>query len=187
GCSGRLRQEFRELKLLDDITNQMYQGALPVTILGETRYSLIRSFRDHVGMEYTPPLMDAKLMWSVSEPFEMEDANDIRWVKSTLAHKPNIPVESSALNRIITPMKGPEKCKARISDTFDLKQTTTDKRTATSSIQQTPAGCKWSSNSCAYDSVLFVIYNLWNSDIGRYNTEYAAIQSTWMDITAAAF
>ncbi|PBK92313.1 hypothetical protein ARMGADRAFT_1031188 [Armillaria gallica] len=134
GCSGHLHQEFHELELLNDITNWLYQGALPVTILGKTQYSLIQSFRDHIGMEYTPSLMDAKLMWSVSEPFMMEDANDLRWVKSMITHKPNIRIESSAcgkkadntalqalspttqsrnsVNRIITPMKGPEKHKA---------------------------------------------------------------------------
>lgn len=35
-CSGRLQQEFRELEMLDDITSYLYDGTLPVTVIGET-------------------------------------------------------------------------------------------------------------------------------------------------------
>ncbi|PBK81104.1 hypothetical protein ARMGADRAFT_902130, partial [Armillaria gallica] len=41
GCSGFLRQEFRELELLDDITTQQYHGLMPITVTGNTRYALI--------------------------------------------------------------------------------------------------------------------------------------------------
>ncbi|KAK0480901.1 hypothetical protein IW261DRAFT_1309856, partial [Armillaria novae-zelandiae] len=41
GCSGRLHQEFRELEMLDDITKRVYEGTLPDTVHGITRYSLI--------------------------------------------------------------------------------------------------------------------------------------------------
>ncbi|PBL01569.1 hypothetical protein ARMGADRAFT_905965, partial [Armillaria gallica] len=71
GCSRRLRQEFRELEMLDDITGCLYDGSLPVSVTGETRYSLISSFQEYVGKEYTPVRMDARLMWSPLEPFEM--------------------------------------------------------------------------------------------------------------------
>ncbi|PBK89393.1 hypothetical protein ARMGADRAFT_936236, partial [Armillaria gallica] len=36
GCSGFLRQEFRELELLDDITTQQYHGLTPITVMGNT-------------------------------------------------------------------------------------------------------------------------------------------------------
>ena len=37
GASGWLRQEYRELELLDDITKLAYQSMLPAQINGETR------------------------------------------------------------------------------------------------------------------------------------------------------
>ncbi|KAF9492982.1 hypothetical protein BDN71DRAFT_1376719, partial [Pleurotus eryngii] len=44
-CSGALRQEFRDLEMLDNIT---------VTIVGDTRRSLIHSFRKHKSDSYIP-------------------------------------------------------------------------------------------------------------------------------------
>src|SRR4051794_7753118 len=43
GCSGYLRQEFRELELLDDITRLKYVGQLPDDILGSLRNDLFSS------------------------------------------------------------------------------------------------------------------------------------------------
>ena len=45
GCSGYLRQEFRELELLDDITRLMYEGKLPDFVIGSTRNDLITQFQ----------------------------------------------------------------------------------------------------------------------------------------------
>lgn len=44
GASGHLRQEFRELELLDDITRLKYEGELPDKILGNNRNSVIEHF-----------------------------------------------------------------------------------------------------------------------------------------------
>ncbi|KAK0186574.1 hypothetical protein F5146DRAFT_935753, partial [Armillaria mellea] len=35
GCSGYLRQEFRELEILDHITQLQYEGTIPVLVLGK--------------------------------------------------------------------------------------------------------------------------------------------------------
>jgi hypothetical protein len=42
GASGYLRQEFRELELLDEITRLRYEGLLPDHISGQSRNSIIR-------------------------------------------------------------------------------------------------------------------------------------------------
>ncbi|KIJ91030.1 hypothetical protein K443DRAFT_76665, partial [Laccaria amethystina LaAM-08-1] len=42
GASGYLRQEFRELELLDDITKLRYNGQLPASINGQLRNSILR-------------------------------------------------------------------------------------------------------------------------------------------------
>ena len=41
GCSGALRQEFRELELLDEITRLRYLGKLPAIVDGDTRNHII--------------------------------------------------------------------------------------------------------------------------------------------------
>jgi hypothetical protein len=46
GCSGALRQEFRELEILDDITALKYNAKLPVNVHGDIRNVLIKTFRE---------------------------------------------------------------------------------------------------------------------------------------------
>ncbi|KAF8229990.1 hypothetical protein L208DRAFT_1283897 [Tricholoma matsutake] len=45
GASGALRQEFRELELLDEITDLLYNSRLHRSVIGEQRNILIASFR----------------------------------------------------------------------------------------------------------------------------------------------
>ncbi|SJL13220.1 uncharacterized protein ARMOST_16659 [Armillaria ostoyae] len=142
----------------------------------------------------------------------MTDATDIReWPKSSITHKP-LPavVEKTALpapqddrgnhtKRIFTPMKPAEKRKGRASDTFDLKHNTSDKRflasgTPTGDVPSTavisasrPAGCKWSNNSCPFDSTLFVVYNLWRIDPAAWTVAFNSFGNQWLDILAESF
>ncbi|PBK91907.1 hypothetical protein ARMGADRAFT_899131, partial [Armillaria gallica] len=186
GCSGHLQQEFRELEMLDDITLQMYDGMLPVTVLGETQYSLIHSFQDYIGTEYTPPNMDTKLMWSVVDPFIMSSSMKTK-PDSHLPELPSISLKKSSTIWNITTMKPAEKHKGHTSDTFDSKQAAMDKRAARSIAPNMPAGCEWSNNSCAYDAVLFILYNMWRSDDTQYSIEYMELHNQWLDMATASF
>src|ERR1700723_2192851 len=56
GASGYLRQEFRELELLDEITKLRYEGKLPDHIQGNFRNPLIRAYQKWKGTDYVPPL-----------------------------------------------------------------------------------------------------------------------------------
>ena len=50
GVSGALHQEFRELKLLDNVTVLMFDNKLPrKVILGDRRNTLINAFRKYKG------------------------------------------------------------------------------------------------------------------------------------------
>ncbi|KAK0452175.1 uncharacterized protein EV420DRAFT_1645817 [Desarmillaria tabescens] len=214
--------------MLDDITIQIYESTLPITVIGETRYSLIRSFQEYVGTEYTPINMDARLMWSIIDPFDMVDTTDLEWEKTFITHNPSKLFKSSkqvnllgpqpgrpslpstiheSLNTWnVTPMKAAEKHKGRASDTFDIKQTIPDKcivqgqasdtifkqsmqdkHIMQGSVPVSPAGCKWSNNSCTYDAVLFVLYNLWKSDEAKYTTSFAHLRNRWMDMASLSF
>lgn len=68
GASGALRQEFRELELLDEITKLCYNDKFPPDVQGETRYSLIESYRQHKGSTYLPSSLHPSLMWTHSDP-----------------------------------------------------------------------------------------------------------------------
>lgn len=71
GASGHLRQEFRELELLDEINKLRYEGKLPENIQGNTRNSLIRSYQNWKGTSYVPALTHSALKWSVNDPLPL--------------------------------------------------------------------------------------------------------------------
>ena len=54
GASGVLRQEFRELEMLDDITMLRYNGKLPSSVAGIHRNDLISAFHLLKGEKYVP-------------------------------------------------------------------------------------------------------------------------------------
>jgi hypothetical protein len=56
GASGYLRQKFRELEILDEITKLRYGGKLPDHIQGNFRNPLIRAYEKWKGTNYVPPL-----------------------------------------------------------------------------------------------------------------------------------
>ncbi|KAI0815988.1 hypothetical protein BC628DRAFT_1281178, partial [Trametes gibbosa] len=64
GCSSALRQEFRELKLLDDMTCLHFAGQLPDTVSGYTCGSLLGSYVALKGQRYVPSAVHPLLNWS---------------------------------------------------------------------------------------------------------------------------
>ena len=69
GCSGALRQELRELELLDDVTRLRHSGKLPVSVDGDTRNNIITSFRKWKGSQYVPSFVHSAIRWSKRSPW----------------------------------------------------------------------------------------------------------------------
>jgi len=68
GCSGYLRQEFREHEVLDDITRLRYEGLLPDDVNGQLRNTLLCQYQHLKGTEHVPADTDALLHWSSHDP-----------------------------------------------------------------------------------------------------------------------
>ncbi len=95
-------------------------------------------------------------------------------------------------------MKLAEKRKGRASDTY-LKQNSADKRIIASGslvgdVSNTaartasrPEGCKWSNNSCPFNSTLFVLYNLWRVNPAAWTVMSKSFGNAWLDILADLF
>jgi hypothetical protein len=82
GCSGFLRQEFRELELLDEITLLKYEGRIPDSagINGHRRNILIQQFRKWKGANYVPLNIHPSIAWSKEDPFITDTTvNDSPW------------------------------------------------------------------------------------------------------------
>jgi hypothetical protein len=80
GCSGWLRQEFRDLEILDEITRLAFHSQLVPEINGHCRNTLIRQFRTWKGQNYVPENLHPTIKWSAQHPNPLEaDAQDIPW------------------------------------------------------------------------------------------------------------
>ncbi|KAI9069010.1 hypothetical protein FKP32DRAFT_1560551 [Trametes sanguinea] len=80
GITGSLRQEFRELELLDEITKLRYLGKMSSKVTGITHSELVHSYRKWKGEKHIPKTMHKALVWNSSNPFPIEDPQEeIPW------------------------------------------------------------------------------------------------------------
>ena len=79
GASGALRQDFRELEMLDDITTLRYNGKLPSSVVGDRRNDLISAFRLLKGEKYVPSNVHREIRWKESDPFHLSEGTDVAW------------------------------------------------------------------------------------------------------------
>ena len=79
GASGALRQEFRELEMLDDITTLRYNGKLPSSVVGICRNDLISVFRLLKGEKYVPSKVHQAIRWKENNPFHMSEGTNVAW------------------------------------------------------------------------------------------------------------
>ncbi|KAI0741506.1 hypothetical protein C8Q80DRAFT_1109645 [Daedaleopsis nitida] len=174
GIAGSLRQKFRELELLDEITKMRYLGTISPKVSGITRNELVHSFRQWKGEKFVPKTMHSALKWTAVDPFPIEKlAQDVPWtlVKATKTQPTNTDEGSSG--------KKSEKSQVKKDLTaFVLAQgsqplqivsnTTKPQRAKRLKVSKPPAGKKlvgfpWDSvnHSCAYDSLLTVLLTLY--------------------------
>ena len=79
GASGALRQEFRELELLDDITALQFDDKLPTKVaMADRRNSLIKLFTEWKGEKYMPSKMHPAIRWSKTDPF-LDSQESVSW------------------------------------------------------------------------------------------------------------
>src|SRR5882762_4302757 len=80
GMTGYLRQEFRELEIMDEITTLRYHSKLPNHINASTRHSLIRQYQVWKGVEHVPKHVHSSLRWNKSDPmYLVEEQNEASW------------------------------------------------------------------------------------------------------------
>ncbi|KAJ6618634.1 hypothetical protein B0H10DRAFT_2374684 [Mycena sp. CBHHK59/15] len=75
-----LRQEFRELEMLNEITYLRYHNMLSASVKGVTRRDLLRSFQELKGGEYQPPGMNAHVKWKEGDqPLLLPKVFQAKW------------------------------------------------------------------------------------------------------------
>src|SRR5271168_4239104 len=71
GAPGYLRQEFRELELMDEITRLRFEDKLSPSINGNLRNALIRQYQLLKGESYVPDEVPDTLRWTKSDPLNV--------------------------------------------------------------------------------------------------------------------
>jgi hypothetical protein len=169
GASGALRQEFRELEILDSITKLHFDGKLPAHMLqADRRNSLITLYRQLKGQDYMPPTIHNAIKWGPRDSFLDWPHSNIEWAlvdKTTktapldivVASHPTtlkkLPSSNKAEKHVLTPT-------SLATCPFKKPWTSHASPPITNGLQ--PVGTQWSNNSCAYDAVITVLFNIWH-------------------------
>jgi hypothetical protein len=160
GCNGYLRQEFREQEILDDITRFKYEKQLPTHIEGSFRYILIQQYQLWKGSHYIPPKVDSALIWSSDDPLEIPVVVGDSWQIISKGKGQIMPIPA---------LSGFVSAKGTISVSPSKKHTMQTPEPPSKRLRtiKSPLGLTWDNNdwSCAYDSLLVILYDLWQSDI----------------------
>ncbi len=77
--SGHLRQEFRELEVLDDISKLKYEALLPEQVNGIVRRDIITQYRRWKGDNHIPTNIHTALRWSQASPFILGHCDNMKW------------------------------------------------------------------------------------------------------------
>ncbi|KAL1751183.1 hypothetical protein FB107DRAFT_222526, partial [Schizophyllum commune] len=168
GCSGALRQEFRDLEILNDITRLRYEGRLPETVVGHRRIDLISSFREWKGAQYMPEDLPRPLRWTTDKA--LYDASGVCTNPTAWMENDVVPLDWQIISA--DKRKRGNLPKMRDDEGFvSLKSLTSTVRSATREVDVIPVsqnpltsflvgpkpligrGSVWNNNSCAYDCV----------------------------------
>ena len=199
GCSGALRQEFRELELLDEITLCRYTGKLQDTVYGPTRNALIAAFRERRGTQYVPMQVHRAIRWSKRDPLLESDVYDLSKlnIKSTVTTVGLSAVPNSNQQHAATTNKRRRSSGGIAMKTHPLTSTANRRPTkkikhlenesaplsvlsrchnyARHPVYYPPIGMAWSQNSCAYDSIFTILFNIWCRDMNRWGMVFTRL------------
>ncbi|KAF8872047.1 hypothetical protein BD779DRAFT_1386038, partial [Infundibulicybe gibba] len=167
GASGALRQEFRELEFLDEITRLTYEGNLHPSVTGDRRNTLIATYRLLKGETYFPTMIHGALRWSKSDPYLGADLPPIpsRIPKRRVSES----AEQNKHSKKIKPEPAFQKKRHEIAQ------------------HSMPLGTKWEANSCAYDAVVTILYNVWRDDTIVWTERFNALNMELLGVLSTGF
>lgn len=191
GASGALRQEFRDMELLDEITLLRYEGKLHESVVGSTRISLIQAFRDWKGLNYVPKIVHKAIRWNSDDPMLEATIDELPW-RIIPSDKKNTRKEVEKNAEAALPSHGSQDLKRK---TQSDPEPSGKKRRTVRNINQPfgedrtyiPEGLIWSNNSCAYDAALTVFYTIWKSDPTKWSAEFTSLNPGTLKKVAKGF
>jgi len=201
GLTGFLRQEFRELEILDNITRLRYLGELPPSVSAVTRTVLIRSYQLWKGTEHVPKTVHPSIEWSKHDPMNLVDkSEDASWQlvgkKSNKAAQPLDRSSDNPRKRKLAVMLNQETGYICAKGTKPLNTLSDDRGKARlikkrklddvpQSSQSGPAGLTWEKTtlSCAYDSILTILHHIFVDNRERWDESFSMLNDFFSIMT----
>ncbi|KAH7906415.1 hypothetical protein BJ138DRAFT_1016243 [Hygrophoropsis aurantiaca] len=181
GASGWLRQEFRMLELLDEITLLKYENKLPSYVDGHRRNTLVERYQQWKGKNYVPPRVPSQIVWSSADPVVIDNALEkIDW-KIVDRKKFKEDQVKSDLARFV-PAKGTKPVEIKAISSGEKRKAESDSLVNDSKrvkICNFPnhlnelIGMKWDNlnYSCAYDALFTVLFHIWIGNPQKWNKD----------------
>ena len=188
-CSGALRQEYRELELLDDITMRAYEGTLSPDINGHRRLDLIAQFRQAMGKTYMPSRLPDALRWTTA-PAIFNNKGECVDVTSWLdSHCP--PIDWTVVNEKeaksspakdvqseFQPFERVRNANAKTAPRKEADRTLGSVKRPRIDVHEPDDegrfGAQWHANSCAYDCI--ATFCAW---LSQEDTSFASRAFAW--------
>jgi len=184
GLPGHLRQEFRELNILNNITKEIYEGRLNKIYFGPLRNPMLYKYQTEIKSNVSDGLHRA-LKIQDREFIVKEKDGDGTW---------NISVYKDFVKKFED--KSNPKRKISDLDTIDedahLEKCVKKLRLCSSPSQnsndRSPLGLTWDENdySCAYDSLLTVLRHIWVEDQSKHRA-YFEDGTPWLRLLHSLF
>lgn len=197
GASGYLRQEFRELELLDEITRLKYERQLPSDINGHCRNTIIRQFQKWKGTSYNPQNIHSAIRWCKNDPFDiLPVVTDSPWQivqkKETKSDGVQFKSKKSDLVKFV-PAKGsaPLTLKRKLDEETMITSNNSKKMkmaNGDSVDADSPLGLVWDSDnySCAYDALFTILLSIWSQNPSKWKTQFKDMNRI-MNVLATGF
>ena len=180
GASGYLRQEFRELELMDEISKLRFENNLPSVVNGHLRNPLIRQYQILKGDLYVPDNVPDTLKWSQSDPMNiLKVQTDTSWqlIEKFKEKTVNyVPAAGTIAVNDVTSVK-------RKADDDFCNDVMVNKRRRTnlnfSNQNIEPVGLIWDSHnhSCAYDALFTILGDIWVYNPTMWTREFGKMSS----------
>ena len=177
--NGYLRQEFRHLEILDDITTMMYEGTLPFEASFDRRRTLILAYQNYFGRQHRPKQLPKCLTWH-NEDLAVTIEPDSDWRVKQKG------------DRSLARSRPRKKNQDKQASTVHGKRKPTDldnvpaKRPKIMSVLQ---GVIWDEQnwSCGYDSFVVSIYSIWQSNRNLWSFLLPTINPVYFSTMPALF
>ncbi|KAH7909264.1 hypothetical protein BJ138DRAFT_1011149, partial [Hygrophoropsis aurantiaca] len=178
GASGWLRQEYRMLELLDEITLLKYNNECPEFIQGHRRNSLASLYQQWKGRLYVPCRVPRQIRWNAADPLNIDNGLDnVEW---KVVDKKKFLEEKKKVEFInFVPAKGSKPVETTILEKRkaedELVNPIIKKKTPSSifgtEMAENQVGLKWDSvnYSCAYDSLFTILFHIWFASPHKWN------------------